>query len=88
MKKTWSLTLCVASLAGTLLCSCGEKEEIVPEMQNNTTAPVEKKAEQAPASEEPELVPIQSLSQDAKQEENAEPAKAESAPAATGSIQQ
>ena len=89
MKKTWSLTLCVASLAGALLCSCGEKEEIVPEMQANTPAPAEKKVEQqAPAAEEPELVPIQSLSQDAQPEEKAEPAKAESAPVASGSIQQ
>lgn len=88
MKKTW-LTLCVASLAGALLCSCGEKEEIVPEMQANTPAPAEKKVEQqAPAAEEPELVPIQSLSQDAQPEETAEPAKAESAPVVSGSIQQ
>ena len=90
MKKTWSLTLCAASIAGALLCSCGEEEKIVPEMQKNTPAPVEKKAEQAPAAEEPELVPIQSLSQNTPQEEPAaEPAKAESAPVATtGSVQQ
>lgn len=91
MKKTWSLTLCAASIAGALLCSCGEEEKIVPEMQKSTPAPVEKKVEQpAPAAEEPELVPIQSLSQSAPQEEQAvEPAKTESAPVATaGSVQQ
>ena len=87
MKKTWLSTLCIASLAGSLLCGCEEKEEIVPEMQKSTPAPVAKKAETAPANDEPELVPIQSLSQGAAQEEKAEAAKTTNTPSAPGSIQ-
>ena len=87
MKKTWSSSLCVVSLAGALLCGCGEKEEIVPDMQKKEPAPAVTKTEAAPApADEPELVPIQSLSQgNAQKDEKAEPAK--EAPAVTGNIQ-
>lgn len=87
MKKTWSSSLCVVSLAGALLCGCGEKEEIVPDMQKKEPAPAVAKTEAAPAADEPELVPIQSLSQGSAQtDEKAEPA-AKEAPAVTGNIQ-
>lgn len=87
MKKTWSSSLCAVSLAGALLCGCGEKEEIVPDMQKKEPAPAVTKTEAAPApADEPELVPIQSLSQgNAQKDEKAEPAK--EAPAVTGNIQ-
>lgn len=61
--KTLSVSsLSALALASILITACGNsEEEVVPQM--NTNKPAKTEAAPAPAEEEPQLVPIQSLSE-------------------------
>ena len=75
--KTLSVSsLSALALASILITACGNsEEEVVPQM--NTNKPAKTEAAPAPAEEEPQLVPIQSLSE----QKDAAPAAEEAKPA-------
>ena len=89
MKKSL-LTLGSIALACTLLSACNEEEELVPKMEPAKPEVRAQKPEEQPEAaeqakvEEPELVPIQSLSDDSDSQDDAAPAMV---PAPSGSVQ-
>ena len=86
--KSLSAIFAGAVVASSILLSaCGSSEEdVVPQLSKTKPEKIEKPVAQAPASDEPQLVPIQSLSKDANKAPEAKPADA-SAQAPAGDIQ-
>ena len=78
MKSRSVSSLGALALACALIAACGNSEEdVVPQMNNAKPAKTETAPAPAPAEEEPQLVPIQSLSE----QKDAAPAAEEAKPA-------
>ena len=69
MKSLSVLSISALALTCAVYTACSKAEEdVVPQMDAKPAAKVEKEAAPAPAADEPELVPIQSLSGDKKED--------------------